>query len=1155
MGEVWRAEHIETGESVAIKLLTDESAGRDRFVRAFQREMTAMARLNHPAVIDVYDRGELPETDADDASGFGMYLVLELAEASLSDIDHSYLGWRHVRAVLLSTLDALAHAHARGLVHRDLKPDNLLFVRTERGLQLKLADFGMVRRFDDLDLSQRAVRDEWVFGTPGYVAPEQIQGQWRDQGPWTDLYSLGCLAYWLTCGEKPFSGSVDDVLDAHLKNPRPELNADVPLPEGFEDWLFGLMAIDPDDRPAFAADAARALVELENADASVQATLWEESHRWEALFDESVAGARTDAPDESDTIVSEVEPTEVVSTASASTRDRGAGSRFLGDGESTPGASPVPERWERPAGGRRVKSPRGLAAAGLRWQVPMVGRKTERDRIWEQLRQVANTGRPRAVIVDGASGLGKTRLAAWIGHRAHELGAARLLHGVHTRMAGPRAGIRRMIADHLRCTGLSRRQILRRIRGLLYSSSQPDDDGFEAIQLAEFIGPAADPEYDASEAKVRFSSADQRHEVFRRFLHRTTAGRPVYCLLDDVHLATETPEFVRAILDAHHDRPLPVVFAMTARTSARGGDGEGLATLRDHDAVVSMDLAEMSNREMEQLASLLLPADPDPAKVVAASSSGNPLFALQLVDDWIEQGILAPSPEGLVAADDASHDIPDTVDELLERRLERMLGHRLHRLSDRLSALEYAAALGQSVEHREWDLVCLHDELPVDRRLLDDLVEHGHARRDEQGFSFSQESLRGVIEANARRHSRWAGRHRRCAEMLAMLYGADRDETKARRAHHLLEAGDIERAQPLFDDAMEHFRATGNHERAFELCDRYGAAVDTRGLDDDHPLRLSGWIGRIRQYSRLQRFEAMLDVLERAVPVAEADGRPIDRARIYYYRAIGAWMAEGDVDTAIDRARTSLELHRESDDEKGIAQTLVLVAELLRNRDELTESNDYYEKALKKASALTDEFTISVACLGLAINHAYADDFETALSYLDRARRLREKLGNQNALATCILYTGLVNQMYGNYEDAAPFYERGLQLARRLGLTTHILITHVKMGTVYAHLDRPRRAIESLQLSLEKAGKHDRDDIAAASHLAMLHPLAALDDWERWDRHFDAATDKWSDDVDEAVHMLELVAETEALCRADGVDDRTERFQQFRCKIEEMYGN
>lgn len=262
MGEVFRGVHVTQRVPVAIKVMTAERARVERYRSSFRREVQAVARLDHPGVVTVFDHGEV-DADAARASRGALsegepYLVMELAPQGTLAALRPPLPYAPVRPVLLELLGALAHAHARDVIHRDLKPANVLVTGEGEAPRVKLADFGLAHALD-----RDGDDPGGLAGTARYMAPEQFERRHRDLGPWTDLYALGCVAWELLTGRAPFAGQTLRALAAqHLEAPAPPLPAGCDAPPELDAWLQRLLAKRPRDRFAFAADAAQALAAI-----------------------------------------------------------------------------------------------------------------------------------------------------------------------------------------------------------------------------------------------------------------------------------------------------------------------------------------------------------------------------------------------------------------------------------------------------------------------------------------------------------------------------------------------------------------------------------------------------------------------------------------------------------------------------------------------------------------------------------------------------------------------------------------------------------------------------------------------------------------------------------------------------------------------------
>ena len=255
-GQVWEATHRDRGTAVAVKLLPPEVLASPALRATLTTEIRAVAALNHPNVIAVLDQGRVGAGAAVMSAGQltegSPYLVMELARGGNLLPECGRLAWADVAPILDALLGALAAAHARGLIHRDLKPDNVLVDHPDDLRPgLKLTDFGLALALGEVDAR--------VAGTPSYMAPEQCRGAWRAIGPWTDLYALGCTAWALLTGGPPFEGELRRVLLRQLHETPGAFRPVRAVPEGVEPWLRRLLAKRPVDRFAYAAEARAAL--------------------------------------------------------------------------------------------------------------------------------------------------------------------------------------------------------------------------------------------------------------------------------------------------------------------------------------------------------------------------------------------------------------------------------------------------------------------------------------------------------------------------------------------------------------------------------------------------------------------------------------------------------------------------------------------------------------------------------------------------------------------------------------------------------------------------------------------------------------------------------------------------------------------------------
>ena len=260
-GVVWAAEHLELGRKVAIKLLAQEHGAAKDAIDRFRREARTVASLSHPNLVALYDFGK--------AQDGRVFLAMELLDGDpLDRVVKGGMPWREALELAVQATRALEAAHDAGLVHRDLKPANLFLTRQGT---LKLLDFGVAMALSEVAAEgERKQRGFAIFGTPEYMAPEQVAGESVDAR--CDLYALGCVLYEMLTGSRPFSGRTSvEVLGKHVREeavwPRqraPERN----IPENVEAIVLRAMRKDKTERFASAKEM-RDAIELALAPATI----------------------------------------------------------------------------------------------------------------------------------------------------------------------------------------------------------------------------------------------------------------------------------------------------------------------------------------------------------------------------------------------------------------------------------------------------------------------------------------------------------------------------------------------------------------------------------------------------------------------------------------------------------------------------------------------------------------------------------------------------------------------------------------------------------------------------------------------------------------------------------------------------------------------
>lgn len=272
MGEVWRAEHRMLARCSAIKLVKPEmlgvpsqgSSSPQTAVMRFEREAQATAALRSPHSVEIYDFGVTQDGR--------FYYVMELLDGMDLDSLVKRFGPQPASRViyfLLQVCDSLSEAHELGLVHRDIKPKNIFNCRLGRSFDfIKVLDFGLVKNLSAQE-DQHLTQDGTTTGTPAYLAPEAARGS-KEIDARSDIYSLGCVAYWLLTGQAVFEGStsVATILKHVTEAPiPPSERTDNPVPEDLEAVVLRCLEKDPAHRPQSADDLSTMLARCKDAQA------------------------------------------------------------------------------------------------------------------------------------------------------------------------------------------------------------------------------------------------------------------------------------------------------------------------------------------------------------------------------------------------------------------------------------------------------------------------------------------------------------------------------------------------------------------------------------------------------------------------------------------------------------------------------------------------------------------------------------------------------------------------------------------------------------------------------------------------------------------------------------------------------------------------
>ncbi|MCB9678358.1 MAG: protein kinase [Alphaproteobacteria bacterium] len=986
MGRVWSGRHSVLGTPVAVKILfpTQDERPRD----ALRNEIRAMARLDHPGIAWIYDYGEVSEAEAAASGGslipHSPWIAMELASGgSLVSIPR-LMGWAELRPFLHKLLDALAHAHAHDLIHRDLKPANILICSAEdQRPGIKLTDFGIAQALDEVAQAHRI-----VVGTPQYMAPEQVVGAFRRAGPWTDLYAFGCVAWLLATGRRVFEGMKGpELAKAQLTQEPGDFRPLVNVPEGFEGWLRQLLQKHPADRFRCAADAAWALAKL--PDAPEEQSLPLDIPGLSTMSE--LSDMNEYGPEDYDTEIADVTEEAVVTE------------RVLA--RHAPIVADMPPTWRRAMPDRTPRRV-GTALFGLR-AIPVVGRTEIRDALWAGLAEVRRKGRMKVMLVRGMSGVGKSRIAEWMVQRSREVGAAEVIRAHFKEGASTgealRAGFRR--AFHI--TGfeedLAEKLVRRTLRDLGAEDPALLAGAYEVLKPDSMM------------------DSDSRYVLMNMLLALFCRQRAHVVWLDDLQWGLDGIRWIASLQATQSRRPLPVLVLGTVQEEGLA-ERPALAAELDALETTTLELGPLPAPHQSELVETMLGLEPRLAARVVERTQGNPLFAVQLVGDWVERGALEQGEHGLQLRT-VGGELPSSIEDLLNARIEKLLFGLPSFASDMLEA---AAVIGPDVDFIEWQLACDDPEgavrrsgafafdrqrAEVRRKLEERLISARLAEETDEGFRFSHAMIVEALRERARREGRHAMLNAAAAEMLLAREG---DPSVAERlGRHLLEAGRPEEAvEPLLQGVKLRRNRLGN-QAALALVEVGLRAA--RYLPERDPRRWKLQIEHVQILTNLGEYEAALDLLDQLDP--QLGEEPVLAAMSRVVRAQIA-RDQGEV-SACERAALEAAALLGTDGSPellGQAWWMATLAAVDTGRQSLVrERAELCQSALMRSG---DDHGRAEAHRMMSYLHTEEDDHAGAVHHAREALELYRGIGSVSGQARTLLALGNALRSLGDLDEA-----------------------------------------------------------------------------------------------------------------------------------------
>lgn len=593
MGIVYRCRDQATGDLVAVKrVILPEGKLASEYIGWFYKEARALAALDHPGIVHARDFGQL----ADGSPFLAMDLVTGV---SLHDLSHSRLSFPIIWSIVDGVLAALAHAHARGVIHGDLKPSNVIVEqRVDQAPRVHILDFGLAWLRQDPHDERLDGNKSMEFaphagaGTPGYMAPEQIQHEMHYVQGATDLYALGCFLYKLVTGNAPFSGDPKELLKLHAYHQPPTPNVAVSAPAGVDKFVLRLLSKRPWDRYEFAAEARRAWLKF-------------------------VPGS--------------IDPELLKFPQVTHHEDKYDATRRTGPRTSGVALEPLPDRAP------------GLL--GIR-PSPLVGREEIRTRLRSiAADMIAGKGPPhRLVILLGPAGVGKSRIAEWLCETVHEDGRMVPLVARYRPVRTALDGMLGAVTTYFNFERVDRDTIERSLLER-WKIDKNDRKGRSWVAGAgEWLRPMPPSDERVGPSGVRFTidTLELRRLVSQYAIRRIADGRPLLFFFDDLHHAGQTTfEGLLKIHREEQDQQILMLVTIRSEDVQLGTPAaDRLRRLREEMDGEVIEVAPMDRDETCALVRTSLPLDDDAVNEAARRSRGFPLFALQQVHSWAHAGEL-----------------------------------------------------------------------------------------------------------------------------------------------------------------------------------------------------------------------------------------------------------------------------------------------------------------------------------------------------------------------------------------------------------------------------------------------------------------------------------------------------------------------------------
>ncbi len=1027
---VFQALHRPSGESVAIKILRPERTPNALARERFAFEVRTLAGLHHPSIVQVLDHGVVDEAASQASGDFfapgSPWLAMEWArggdiKARLS----SPLSWKEVADLAKALLRSLAHVHARGVIHGDIKPGNVLLPLPSSSLgEAALADLGL----SVLWARPGSPRSRSTGGTPGYMAPEQALGA-TGMGVEADLYSLGALLYHAVCGAPPFAGDSGRRGLSLLMRAPPQVRPrpGMTLPPHLHLLLADLLASSPRERHASAADVLRSLERVEGGDRPLPPRTVRHplppGHPW-------------------------------------------------GDWR----------RYSSPPSPLRLAA--GLSLVGLR-HPPVTGHEEVKDRLWNSLSLCLQGEGSRVLLLTGPEGSGKSRLARWFLETAGEAGLARGAVARHPDLGGPSEGLRSAMASLLQ-VGERRGEPLR----AWLRTRLPRFSPTHLAALFSFLRPGG-------EGPSSPPPPEERWLLLNQVLDWESHRLPVLLWLDDVHESMESIEFIKFISgDGNLTRRL-VVLATSRKIdgSPPSQEDESLLRLTLSSRVQEIAIPPLPPADAQAMASGILHLQPGLAAQIAAATLGNPLFAVQVVEDLAARGALRSHEGAFDLQPGASLSLPRGVREALRWRTDQACSGMGR---DARKALRLLAILSSRPERAEWVASLPASGLPVatESHWWSQWAEAGLLdAADPERASFSHGLLRDLLVDEAEVEGERPELEKACALALTRLHPRPSRYVLARLGRHHLRSGNAVTAFRILLLAGARFHAAADYATEEELLEEAGRALKEGGVPSDDP----SWGFIEMREARLRyrdgdrgRFRAVAERVVALHPDEEGRGDPgVDQVLTEAFRVLGITSIErGKVREGLLHLQRAIRGYERAEDAHGSAAVLRAMGHGHLLAGDVTAAEASFAAAETRYRDAADPVGEAQARWSRALSQVYRGELSTALRLFDEAKEAFRGAGSRLGEAESANGSGDVYRRMGRLQEAEEAYREALSGLQGLR-SPHASLVEANLGLVClarGDANAARPLLQGARTAFETQGRFRfAGVVACAQALAAAH--------------------------------------------------------------------